>query len=59
MSSEKKEPMPEFAALYEALDALAKAKGAIRFDFKIRFLDKSSLEYQYRNPDYDKRGKKL
>jgi hypothetical protein len=48
----EKEPLPEFTRVWEALDELAKSKKCISFDFKIRFLDKASLQYQYRNPEH-------
>jgi hypothetical protein len=47
-----------FSDAWKALDALAKAHAVARFDFKVRFLDKASIEYQYRNPKCEKAKKK-
>jgi hypothetical protein len=57
--SEPKPGLAEWNAVYEALEALSKSNAAIRLDLKIRFLDSSRLEYTFRNPAYDKRGRKI
>lgn len=57
MSTQSDDMNALFKAAWQALDALAKAHAVARFDFKVRFLDKASLEYQYRNPQFDKAKK--